>query len=112
MSQHSTPKTPNTPSANPSLKSALRKYTINALKFDQVEQPHKRACSWCNKESATAKCCSVCKMDYYCSRECQTAHWQDHKHICYKGLTVDTALFMNHVTQLVYHTCAESVGNG
>ena len=30
------------------------------------------------------KSCNACKVVYYCSRECQTAHWGTHKHQCKK----------------------------
>ena len=30
------------------------------------------------------KSCNACNVVYYCSRECQTAHWSTHKHLCKK----------------------------
>ena len=30
------------------------------------------------------KSCNACNVVYYCSRECQTAHWGAHKHQCKK----------------------------
>ena len=40
----------------------------------------------CNKKYAenlkTFKRCGKCKTIYYCSKECQTENWQDHKKLC------------------------------
>ena len=33
---------------------------------------------------ASKKACTACKVVYYCSRECQVAHWDAHKALCKK----------------------------
>merc|ERR1711871_1218142 len=37
-------------------------------------------CVVCGKESQIR--CSKCKEEFYCSRECQVAHWGKHKKMC------------------------------
>lgn len=42
-------------------------------------------CAWCDTQSTPKQklsCCSLCKNTYYCSKECQTAHWKMHKKVC------------------------------
>ncbi|KAL4477620.1 hypothetical protein ABPG74_002770 [Tetrahymena malaccensis] len=39
-------------------------------------------CELCKKEAT--KRCSQCKTVWYCTRECQVAHWKDHKVSCKK----------------------------
>jgi len=42
-------------------------------------------CRWCD---TTAKLrCGRCKRARYCSVECQTKHWPDHKRTCFQGET-------------------------
>lgn len=33
-------------------------------------------------DPATLKACSRCKQAHYCDKQCQTAHWKDHKEEC------------------------------
>ncbi|CAG2199188.1 unnamed protein product [Mytilus edulis] len=40
------------------------------------------ACCFCRKISQHMKFCSRCKKAKYCSKECQTNHWIQHKHMC------------------------------
>ena len=39
-----------------------------------------RTCNFCKKE--TSKRCSGCLLVWYCSKECQTAGWEDHRQEC------------------------------
>ncbi|KAF7361504.1 MYND-type domain-containing protein [Mycena sanguinolenta] len=46
----------------------------------------KKSCEKCGKrpdqEGMGYSCCSSCKIARYCSRECQTTHWKEHKRLC------------------------------
>jgi hypothetical protein len=42
--------------------------------------------SYCLKTNAT-KCCSKCKIVYYCSKNCQKKDWLIHKLVCYPNLS-------------------------
>ena len=50
-------------------------------------------CSVCSKEGA--KRCSKCKLQYYCSKECQQSDWKNHKAICRKGNSEETSAAMS-----------------
>jgi hypothetical protein len=40
-------------------------------------------CDWCGTSSGSLKKCSLCKVMFYCSKECQKAHWKKiHKKTC------------------------------
>ena len=39
-------------------------------------------CFYCNAEGAGVKRCVKCHEAFYCSKECQIAHWKVHKHMC------------------------------
>jgi len=40
------------------------------------------SCANAGCESAGHHCCSKCKVQFYCSRDCQLADWKKHKEIC------------------------------
>ncbi|KAJ7274650.1 hypothetical protein C8J57DRAFT_1714485 [Mycena rebaudengoi] len=46
----------------------------------------KPSCEKCQKRANQSgkgfSCCSSCKVSRYCSRECQTSHWKEHKFLC------------------------------
>jgi len=42
--------------------------------------PQSHFCSKCGKHATTR--CGKCKIDWYCSRDCQAAHWKVHKEQC------------------------------
>ena len=50
-------------------------------------------CCVCSKEGA--KRCSKCKLQYYCSKECQQSDWKNHKAICRKGNSEETSAAMS-----------------
>lgn len=58
--------------------SDLFKYFYN-LAFD-IPQAPTNYCQVCAREAS--KKCSGCKKVYYCSVECQKAHWKTHKEVC------------------------------
>lgn len=39
-------------------------------------------CAGCNQQAVGLRRCARCHSASYCSRECQAAHWQQHKHEC------------------------------
>jgi hypothetical protein len=49
----------------------------------------RKVCATCCKgtlEHEKVKACSRCRMVYYCGKECQRAHWPQHKHECRRGV--------------------------
>jgi tetratricopeptide (TPR) repeat protein len=52
------------------------------LKPKQETKPNGTFCLYCRKESKELKKCSGCKTVSYCSKECQTMHWKEHKAQC------------------------------
>jgi ankyrin repeat protein len=49
----------------------------------RLPEEKRRRCAHCSTTtSAKLQKCSVCRMVYYCNRECQVAHWQQHKLVC------------------------------
>ncbi|KAL4458300.1 hypothetical protein ABPG75_013165 [Micractinium tetrahymenae] len=57
------------------LTQAIRQATEDA----DFEQP---TCSGCGKPSLELRACSSCRLARYCGRECQLAHWKEHKAAC------------------------------
>jgi hypothetical protein len=49
-----------------------------ALATDKIH-----SCKLCSQEGVTGVCFK-CKKVYYCSKECQVAHWSIHKKVCKK----------------------------
>jgi hypothetical protein len=42
----------------------------------------KGCCAGCGARDVKLRKCSGCKQVIYCNRECQTAHWKEHKKVC------------------------------
>jgi hypothetical protein len=42
----------------------------------------KDRCSGCEKQGKAMKRCAACNFAVYCSRDCQSAHWRQHKQEC------------------------------
>ena len=40
------------------------------------------ACAHCERHEPTLSSCSRCGLVKYCGRDCQRAHWKDHKPLC------------------------------
>lgn len=55
--------------------------------YQEDETECNRRCYWCRTRDPNAKVCASCSLFFYCSKECQLAHWNtgEHKHLC-KGL--------------------------
>jgi MYND finger len=61
--------------------------------FSLPASDDKATCTYCAKECSSSKSvCGPCKLCffriYYCSKECQTAHWPTHKPSCARTLGV------------------------
>jgi len=56
----------------------------NTFNIDRIEDllDEVPTCSGCGKEAS--KRCSGCKMEWYCSRECQVGRWGAHQDMCNK----------------------------
>lgn len=54
---------------------------LSAMKEGQDMSPGDM-CARCGTSSGPLKKCSQCLVVCYCSKECQVAHWRDHKPIC------------------------------
>jgi len=66
-----------------SVGAALRIFALSTFVsavYDQVMNEPK--CAVCYKTSEALKCCARCHCLYYCSRECQVAHFPQHKKDC------------------------------
>lgn len=50
----------------------------------KVAEAESITCGNCSKPDCQKRC-SCCKLVYYCSDECQKAHWKTHKHSCRKS---------------------------
>lgn len=56
----------------------------------KAKKQSENACGYCEKVVTGKLQCSKCKSAVYCGRECQVAHWPEHKKIC-KSLAATTA---------------------
>ena len=41
-----------------------------------------RVCAVCDADDVKLRHCSLCRAVYYCGKECQKAHWAQHKAVC------------------------------
>ncbi|KAK6525427.1 hypothetical protein TWF694_005565 [Orbilia ellipsospora] len=53
--------------------------------------PTTKVCATCGNSGETIKHCAKCKSEFYCSRDCQKAHWKEHKKVCGKTTPVEPA---------------------
>lgn len=60
----------------------------------------KDECSGCHRRAAADdegfKCCSKCKLAYYCSKDCQVSHWKSHKANCKRVTEAKKLASKNH----------------
>jgi len=64
---------------------AYREATTRSERYAAVLTKRKeKKCSQCGKSKGTSKLkrCGQCHSAYYCSKECQTAHYPEHKVLC------------------------------
>jgi sulfatase maturation enzyme AslB (radical SAM superfamily) len=52
------------------------------LSMENDERSKMKMCMYCRKDTNELKTCGRCHFVTYCSRECQTAHWIEHKKTC------------------------------
>ena len=50
----------------------------------QIQEMRRLACGACNHANAPLRC-TACKKVRYCGKECQKAHWNEHKSVCSTG---------------------------
>ncbi len=68
----------------------LMQLTMTQEKYQEMNSKHQQSvskCSYCNKQedgNQPLKKCGACKNVFYCSRECQTKDWSQHKLHCSK----------------------------
>ena len=72
------------------LEQQLRGFASSGLPGARNFHPRQNrvACSKCGKcepVAAAFKKCSRCKVAFYCSKDCQEAHWKTHKQVCKKA---------------------------
>ncbi|KAJ6255783.1 hypothetical protein Dda_9464 [Drechslerella dactyloides] len=48
-------------------------------------------CANCKTGGVNLKRCAKCSSEYYCSRDCQQAHWKQHKKLCGKPAPVPSS---------------------
>ena len=39
-------------------------------------------CGNCGRHEPTMSSCARCGLVYYCGKDCQSAHWKEHKPLC------------------------------
>jgi len=64
----------------------LTNFLSNVFSESSADEQEKQItnCAKCNKANCTKKC-SLCKLSYYCSVECQKKNWSSHKLVCKKN---------------------------
>ena len=60
----------------------IKKMRKDPSYVDRVVWEGLRKCGYCGKSDGTLKSCSKCRLASYCSKECQTAAWPEHKKEC------------------------------
>ena len=57
----------------------------------ELQSQSNKECANCKKAQPNLKKCGACDKVQYCSKECQRAHWNEHKSNCKQSSTVPTA---------------------
>ena len=63
-------------------RTALRTLQAAHSTAGRAQVSPKSTCDACAQNAAGLRMCSRCKLASYCSRECQVAHWKEHKRVC------------------------------
>lgn len=54
----------------------------NQIYLDYLDHIIHANCGYCRAKPQVMKKCGGCKAIHYCSKECQVAHWSEHKVLC------------------------------
>jgi hypothetical protein len=80
----------------------LKKMVALFEKF--VKKPiSKKACMKCHSKTGVHRC-GACRVVYYCTKECQTSHWSDHKKLCKLSKKSHKRLKIDNSTQNFHHS--------
>ena len=52
------------------------------MKKKPASSDDNRACANCERTNPKTSSCARCGLVYYCCKDCQSAHWKDHKLLC------------------------------
>ena len=76
---------------NPKLKEIfVKKYAENIKKSRVLNlEESKENCGQCGEKKKERKKCTGCYHIWYCNKECQHQHWEEHKHECKVPIYID-----------------------
>lgn len=69
--------------------SSIQSFALSRFRACIMESSN--SCAYCNKSSVELLRCSGCRNAFYCSKECQRAHWKTHKQQCTRTVSAAPA---------------------